>query len=98
MTNTLTATVRNAFVKSMRRSDVVTASTVRDVNNAPLRTRTYVWLLRRSGGSTAAAMRDAVGAYTCHNSWSLARLAATYGFRLTTAKRDDGLHYRFVAA
>lgn len=71
---------------------------VRDVKNATERTRHYVRLLTRPKGATAVELRDAVGAFTCHNSWSLGRLAETYGFEcyFGPAPNCDFVVYQFV--
>ena len=76
-----------------------TAPVARNIKTAPLRTRQYVRALTsRRNGISAADLRDAVGAFTKHNSWSLTRLAAIYGYALVTNDDQDLLRYRFVRA
>jgi hypothetical protein len=72
--------------------------TVRDLKSAPERTQLYIRLLTRKGGATAYELRDAAGAYTCHNSWSLCRFAEAYGFVCFYGKTDDSDYvvYQFV--
>lgn len=74
-------------------------SNVRDIKTAVDRTQQYIKLLTtRKNGITAGDLRDAVGAITKHNSWSLERFGAKYGFTLVT-ERNEGealMRYRFV--
>jgi hypothetical protein len=48
---------------------------------------------------TAEALRDAVGAVTKHNSWSLARMGEMFGYSLSTTPgsefKDGLMRYRF---
>jgi hypothetical protein len=70
---------------------VVASKPVRDWKSAPFRTQIYIMQLTRKYGATAQELKDAVldqldvarngEAFTSHNSYSLAKLAATYGFR-----------------
>jgi hypothetical protein len=77
-----------------KNSKTVATKTVRDIKSAPERTQAYVKMLTRKAGVTAQTMRDNVGAYTCHNSWSLARLAETYGYTFEVSAEPDAKGYK----
>lgn len=90
---------------------VVAAKPVRDWKTAPHRTQIYIVNLMRKHGATAQELKDAVleqltterrgQAFTSHNSYSLQKLATTYGFRFWSDAETyalDAKRYYFGSA
>lgn len=95
---------------TQKTAPVVASKPVRDWKSAPFRTQIYIMQLTRKHGATAQELKDAVlgqldtdrrgEAFTSHNSYSLAKVAATYGFRFWSDAdySDKGKTYFFASA
>lgn len=79
----------------------------RDVKSAPARTQIYIACLTSKHGATAQDLKDAVIAegierraegFTSHNSYSLQKLADTYGFRFFVDADYEGAKRYFFAS
>lgn len=73
---------------------IKTTAVVADLNKAAPRTQEVCRLLLRKSGITAHDLRDAVGAITKHNAWSLQRMADRFGFIFEVSAEPDANGYK----
>jgi hypothetical protein len=78
----------------MTTKTITSAVVARDLKKAAPRTQEVCRLLQRKSGITAHELRDATGAVTKHNAWSLQRMADQFGFLFEISAEPDSNGYK----